>query len=103
MGDRDLRRPVRPTRFHSSNFARRALRGEPALRTGTTVRTGSRPNKTTRVSNGAHAESREELGGYFIIEVATLDEALLWASRVPSAARGAVEVRASYPAPTMMR
>jgi len=46
-----------------------------------------------RIEDGPFAEGREQLGGYYIIEVATLDEALAWAARAPCAATGGVEVR----------
>lgn len=46
------------------------------------------------VHDGPYADSKEELGGYFIIEVPDLDVALQWAARNPAASYGAVEVRA---------
>ena len=45
------------------------------------------------VLNGPFAETREQLGGYFLIEAPDLDAALSWAARCPSAAYGAIEVR----------
>jgi hypothetical protein len=57
---------------------------------GTTVRlTGGK----TQVLDGPYAETREQLGGYFLIEVPHLDAALSWAERCPGAARGIIEVR----------
>jgi hypothetical protein len=56
----------------------------------TTVRTA---DGKTQVLNGPYAETKEQLGGYYLIEVADLDAALAWASRCPAAAYGAVEVR----------
>lgn len=47
----------------------------------------------TEVLNGPYAETREQLGGYYQIEVADLDAALSWAARCPGAAHGTVEVR----------
>jgi len=46
-----------------------------------------------RVHDGPFADSREQLGGFFLIEADSLDAALAWASKCPSAQRGAVEVR----------
>lgn len=43
--------------------------------------------------DGPYAETREHLGGYYIIEVPNLDAALAWAARNPAASSGAVEVR----------
>lgn len=45
------------------------------------------------VHDGPYADTKEQLGGYFVIEVADLDQALEWAARCPSAAGGSVEVR----------
>ena len=45
------------------------------------------------VSDGPFAETKEALAGYYVIEVADLDEALDWAARIPSVTRGSVEVR----------
>ena len=47
----------------------------------------------TQVLDGPYAETKEQLGGYFIIDVADLDAALSWAARCPGASHGAVEVR----------
>jgi hypothetical protein len=47
----------------------------------------------TNVLDGPYAETKEQLAGYFMIDVPDLDAALSWASRCPGAARGAVEVR----------
>jgi len=47
----------------------------------------------TEVLNGPYADTREQLGGYFMIDVPDLDAALHWAARCPSAAHGTIEVR----------
>jgi hypothetical protein len=47
----------------------------------------------TRVLNGPYAETKEQLGGYFLIDVPDLDAALSWAARCPGAGHGTVEVR----------
>ena len=66
--------------------------GDPlqATSSATTVR-GS--NGKTKVLNGPYAETKEQLGGYYLIEAADLDSALSWASRCPGAQFGAIEVR----------
>ena len=55
------------------------------------------------VTDGPFAESREQLGGIYIIEAADMDEAVDWAARVPSAPFGTIEVRplatGAYPEP----
>ena len=58
--------------------------------TATTVRV---EGGKTQVLNGPYAETREQLGGYYIVEAADLDAALSWAARCPGASHGAVEVR----------
>ncbi|MGA3088328.1 MAG: YciI family protein [Terriglobales bacterium] len=62
--------------------------------TGTTVRTkeGKR-----RVQDGPFADTKEQLGGFIILELASLDAALDWAARCPAASAGAVEVRPLAP------
>jgi hypothetical protein len=56
----------------------------------TTVRVA---NSKTEVLNGPYAETREQLGGFFIVEAADLDGALSWAARCPGASHGVIEVR----------
>jgi hypothetical protein len=51
------------------------------------------------VTDGPFAETKEQLGGYYLIEVESLDEALDWAARIPTARRGSVEVRPVMPIP----
>jgi hypothetical protein len=50
-----------------------------------------------RVQDGPYADTKEQLGGQIILELNSLDEALDWAARCPSAATGAVEVRPVSP------
>lgn len=45
------------------------------------------------VTDGPFAETREQLGGYFLIEAADLDEAIQIATRIPMAKKGTVELR----------
>jgi hypothetical protein len=59
-----------------------------ATATSVRVREGRRT-----VTDGPFAETREQLGGYFMIEAKDLDEAIEIAGRVPGARRGTVEVR----------
>jgi hypothetical protein len=58
--------------------------------TATTVRVR---NGKPLLSDGPFAETREQLGGYYLIDVPTLDDAIHWAAKVPSAPIGAIEVR----------
>jgi hypothetical protein len=47
----------------------------------------------TNVVNGPYAEAKEQLAGYYMIDVPDMDSALSWASRCPGASAGSVEVR----------
>ncbi len=58
--------------------------------TATTVRVR---NGKTASTDGPFAETREQLGGYYIIEASNLDEATGIAARIPSARIGSIEVR----------
>jgi hypothetical protein len=59
-----------------------------AMATSVRVRDGKR-----LVTDGPFAETREQLGGYFLIEANNLDEAIGTAARIPMARKGTVEVR----------
>lgn len=44
-------------------------------------------------SDGPFAETKEQLGGFYMVEAADLDEAVAWAAKIPSAKYGSIEVR----------
>jgi hypothetical protein len=70
-----------------------ALRGVGRLRptrSATTVRVA---DGKAQVLDGPYADSKEQLGGYFVIDAPDLDAAIAWAARCPGASHGAVEVR----------
>jgi hypothetical protein len=56
----------------------------------TTVR---KVNGKTQVLDGPYADTKEQLGGYFMIEVPNLDTAIDWAARCPGSTHGVVEIR----------
>jgi hypothetical protein len=58
--------------------------------TATSVR---RREGKTLVTDGPFAETREQLGGFYIVEAANLDEAIAIAARIPPAAKGTIEIR----------
>ncbi len=60
----------------------------PQIATTVTLRKGER-----HVQDGPYADTKEQLGGFFVIDVPDLDTALDWAARCPAAATGMVEVR----------
>jgi hypothetical protein len=59
-----------------------------ATATSVRVREGKR-----LVTDGPFAETREQLGGYFMVDVANMDEAIAIAQRIPGARKGTIEVR----------
>jgi len=63
--------------------------------TGTTVTLGDQ----RRVQDGPYADTKEQLGGYFVINVPDLDTALEWAARIPAAPGSAIEVRPNLERP----
>ncbi len=76
-----------------------ALRGSNRLASGSVATTVRNTNGKTQVLNGPFTDSKEQLGGYFLIEAPDLDAALAWAARCPGANHGVVEVRPVWVAP----
>lgn len=68
--------------------------------TGTTVRV---TNGKTQVLDGPYADTKEQLGGFHIIEAPDLDAAISWAARSPTALHGVVEVRPMWEATMLTR
>src|SRR5262245_4392921 len=64
------------------------------ISTATTVRVR---NGKRAVSDGPFAETKEQLGGYYLVEAKDLDEALELAARIPSVRWGSIEVRPIHP------
>ncbi len=58
--------------------------------TATTVRV---QNDETLTTDGPFAETKEQLGGYYLVEADSLDDAIEWAAKIPGARHGSVEVR----------
>ena len=58
--------------------------------TATTIRVRDDERMLT---DGPYAETKEQLGGYYLLECKDLDEAISWAARIPGAATGSCEVR----------
>ena len=64
------------------------------IATATSVRVVDGKNQ---VLDGPYAETKEQLGGYFLIDVPDLDQAISWAARCPGASLGTIEVRPIWP------
>jgi len=60
------------------------------IETATTVRVRDGEQLLT---DGPFAETKEQLGGYYLVDVDSIDEALQWAAKIPSARYGSIEVR----------
>ena len=66
--------------------------GDPLEPTGTATTVRVRNNKTL-ATDGPFAETKEQLGGYYLVEAKDLDEAVAIAARIPGARLGSIEVR----------
>lgn len=70
--------------------------GSNRLRPSSTATTLRATNGKTQVLDGPFADSKEQLAGYYLIEVPDLDAAMSWAGRCPAVQHGIVEVRAVW-------
>jgi hypothetical protein len=75
------------------------LRGVGRLKGSTAATTVRLANGKAQVLDGPYADTKEQLGGYFIVEVDDLDAAISWAARCPGANHGVVEVRPFWSPP----
>lgn len=69
------------------------IAGGEGLRPVETATTLQKRNGSVDFHDGPYAEAKEQLGGFYIIDVADLDEAMAVAKKVPLAGDGAVEIR----------
>ncbi len=69
------------------------LRNSNGLQPSSTATTVRIANGKPQVLDGPYADTKEQFGGYFIIDVDTLDAAIAWAARCPATGHGVVEVR----------
>jgi len=70
-----------------------ALKGSNRLQPTSTATTVRNENGKAQVLDGPYADSKEQLGGYYLIEAPDLDAAIAWANRCPGAGHGTIEVR----------
>lgn len=80
-------------KFGESAGARGLLRGGERLRPSTDATTVQVRDGKVLTADGPFAETKEQIGGYFIIECNNLDEAISVAAEIPGARTGSVEVR----------
>jgi len=70
--------------------------GSNRLRPSSTATTMRTTNGKTQVLDGPFADSKEQLAGYYLINVPDLDAAMSWAGKCPAVQHGIVEVRAVW-------
>ncbi|SMH51295.1 YciI family protein [Mesorhizobium australicum] len=73
------------------------LAGERLKPSGTAAAVRVRDERT-EVLDGPFADTKEQLGGYYLIEAPDMDSAVQWAARCPGSSTGTVEVREVWPA-----
>jgi hypothetical protein len=73
------------------------LKAGDRLRPTSTASTVRVRNGKAVITDGPFAETREQLGGYYLVEAKNLDEALAIAARIPGAKHGSIEVRPIWP------
>jgi len=66
--------------------------------TATTIRVR---NGKTIPTDGPFADTKEQLGGIYVVDVKDLDEAMAWATRIPDARTGSIEIRPLMNVPEM--
>ncbi len=69
------------------------LQGGNALQEVSTATTVRVRNGKTETTDGPFAETKEQLGGYYLLECKDLDEAIEYAAKIPSVKLGSVEIR----------
>ena len=81
--------------FAFTNEIREAgvMLGGEALHPTTTATTVRVRNGQTASTDGPFAETKEQLGGYYFLECENLDEAIKWATKIPGAKDGSIEIR----------
>jgi hypothetical protein len=70
-----------------------AMKGGEALDSVATATTVRVVDGRTITTDGPFAETKETLGGFYLVEAADLDEAIAYAAMIPGAKRGSIEVR----------
>jgi hypothetical protein len=73
------------------------LKGTNRLQPSSAATTLREANGKPQVLDGPYTDSKEQIGGYYLIEAADLDAALAWAARCPTVNHGVVEVRPIWP------
>jgi hypothetical protein len=75
------------------------MTGGAGLEPPTAATTLRLPKGQRQIHDGPFADSKEQLGGFYLLDVPTLEDALDWAARCPGALNGSIEVRACLAPP----
>jgi hypothetical protein len=81
------------TAYTEALMAAGVLKGANRLQPTSAATTVRITNGKTQVLDGPYVDSKEQLGGYYLIDVPDLDAALSWAARCPGSSHGVIEVR----------
>jgi hypothetical protein len=73
------------------------IKGGERLKPTSATRSVRVRDKKAVVLSGPYAETQEQLGGFYIIDVPDLDDAIEWAKKCPAAQLGTIEVRPIWP------
>jgi len=79
--------------YHQALVQAGVIAGGNALQPPATATTVRVSGGKRHVEDGPYADTKEQLGGFIVLDVPSLDAALDWAARCPAAATGAVEIR----------
>ena len=85
------------TEFTKSIIQSGAFKAADRLKPVSSASTVRVRNGKTVVTDGPFAETREQLGGYYLVEAKNLDEATAIAARIPGSKTGSIEVRPIWP------
>ena len=89
----DADEAVRYREFAADAAREGVLAGGDALHHPSAATTVRVRDERDLLTDGPFAETKEQISGYFLLDCADLDQAIVWASRIPGARHGAVEVR----------
>jgi hypothetical protein len=94
VSDEDVQKMYAAYRAFGEEAEKRgAMRGGNELQPATTATTVRVRNGETMVTDGPFAETKETLGGYYLLECDSLDDAVDLAAKIPGAQYGSIEVR----------
>jgi hypothetical protein len=94
MSESEIKRTMQAyVEFSRELAASGALRGGSELQPVASATTVRVRNGKPLVCDGPFAETKEQLGGYYLIDVPDLDAAIQWAAKIPSALNGSIEIR----------